>query len=220
MPTLYFSCVKQNGTAAWLITRPVAWLGWMKMAVQLRSITLRTAALIAISVLCLLGATGAAPMTQGEQMYRGLRDLALTRSPRDLSLQLDQTKVTAYGVLMEMGLDRATVTLTSFGSGDASLYFSTGGGILGGIGHETVRNAVQQFVRAGHTVLGKMRKVTEFPLPEAGGAHFYVLTNQGVYASPKLLLRDLENSRSEFSPLFFAGNDVISEIRMTQPNTR
>jgi hypothetical protein len=88
------------------------------------------------------------------------------------------------------------------------------------VGHETVRKAAQQFVNSAQTMLNRLSKVSAFPLAAPGKTRFYVLTNQGVYASPELLLNDLGNSKSEFSPLFFAGNDVISQIRTSQPNPR
>jgi hypothetical protein len=117
---------------------------------------------------------------------------------------------------MEFTLPKATVTLTSYSSGDASLYFSTGGGILGGIGHETVRNAARQFVSSGQALLNKMKEVASFPLPLAGMTHFYVLTNHGVYGSPELISDDLKKSKSEFFVLFAAGQDVITEIRKNE----
>lgn len=155
-------------------------------------------------------------MTEGEQAYKGLRELALKISPDDLRLKLDGDKITAYGVLLEFALRKATVTLTSYSSGDASLYFSTGGGVLGGVGHEAARNAAKQFVSSAQTFLNKMREVANFPLPLTGMTHFYVLTNHGVYGSPELISDDLKNSKSEFFALFAAGQDVITEMRKSQ----
>ena len=96
------------------------------------------------------------------------------------------------------------------------MYFSTGGGILGGIGHETVRNAARQFVSSAQTFLSKMKEVASFPLPPTGMTHFYALTNRGVFGSPELISDDLKNSKSEFFALFAAGQDVITEIRKSK----
>ena len=62
-------------------------------------------------------------MANQEAIYNGLRDLALKSSPLDLNLKLDDDKN-----------PKGTATLISFVSGDASVYFSNGGGLLGGIG--------------------------------------------------------------------------------------
>jgi hypothetical protein len=152
--------------------------------------------------------------------YRALRELALNVSPADLKLQLDHDRVIAYGIIMEIGLSRGIVTLVSFISGEASLYYSTGGGTIGGHGHDTVRKAARRFVECAQTflrpwggswpLLDRMSKVADLRLPGKGQTHFYVLANRGVYGSSELLTDDLADSKSELSPLFSAGNDVIS----------
>src|SRR5690242_19889228 len=126
------------------------------------------------------------PMTNHEPIYNGLRDLALKSSPLDLNLKLDDDKTIAFGIVMDTGYPNGTATLTSFVSGDASLYFSNGGGLLGGIGHETVRGAAQQFVKSAQTFLDKVGKTAEFPLPSNGKVRFFILTNHGVYGSSEL----------------------------------
>jgi hypothetical protein len=163
---------------------------------------------------------GANSVTTDEHTFHGLRDMALTASPAGLNLQLDDSEVTAFGVLMEIGFPAATITLTSFVSGDASLYFSTGGGIIGGIGHESVRKAARRFVDSAQQFLGKMEKAAEFPLPAKGKTRFYAITNHGVYRSIEFSENDLVDKMSEFSPLFYAGQDVISQIRLSQPPAR
>jgi hypothetical protein len=145
--------------------------------------------------------------------YRALRELALNLSPADLKLQLDHDRVIAYGIVMEIGLSQGIVTLVSYIAGDASLYYSTGGGTIGGHGHDTVRKAARRFVECAQTFLDRMSKVADLRLPGKGQTHFYVLANRGVYGSSELLTDDLAHSKSELSPLFSAGNDVISAFR-------
>jgi hypothetical protein len=171
--------------------------------------------LIAIFLAVTFASVGTHAMTEGEQTYKGLRELALKISPEDFGLKLGDG-ITAYGVLMEFTLPKATVTLTSYSSGDASLYISSGGGILGGIGHEAVRNAARQFVSSAQTFLSKMKEIASFPLPPTGMTHFYVLTNHGLYGSAELISDDLRNPKSEFFALFAAGQDVITEIRKSE----
>jgi hypothetical protein len=176
----------------------------------------RASLFVAIIFAVAFESAGTHAMTEGEQAYKGLRELALKISPDDLGLKLDGDGIAAHGVLMEFTLPKATVTLTSYSSGDASLYFSTGGGVIGGVGHETVRSAARQFVSSAQTFLNKMKEVASFPLPPTGVTHFYVLTNHGIYCSPELISDDLRNPASEFFALFAAGQDVITEIRKTK----
>src|ERR1700677_1402473 len=75
-------------------------------------------------------------------VYLSLRSSAIGRTPEELGLEPASDPSVAYGVVMDWGmatpggLKTAVATLTSFSSGDASLYLSTGGGVIGGIGHE------------------------------------------------------------------------------------
>jgi hypothetical protein len=158
-------------------------------------------------------------MAIGEQTYKELRDLALKASPAEFGMSPDESKVIAYGILMETGYPKATVTLTSYVSGDASLYFSMGGGIIGGIGHESVRIAAKKFVDSAQRFLTNMNQASEFPSPAVGKTRFYVITNRGIYGSVEFLENDLGNRKSAFSPLFYDGQNVISEIRLNQRKT-
>src|SRR6202034_1792143 len=140
-------------------------------------------AAVALVLVLVFTSAGTQAMTDGVQTYNGLRELALKTSPNDLKLQLDSGETIAYGVLMEMGLPKGTATLTSYSTGDASLYLSTGGGVIGGIHHDNVRSAAKLFVSSAQAYLSKLNEVATFPLPPAGSTHFFVLTNHGVYGS-------------------------------------
>jgi hypothetical protein len=146
--------------------------------------------------------------------YDELRAKALGVTPNDLNVKLDAAEATPYGILMETGRPTATVTLVSFSTGDASLYFSTGGGVIGGVGHESVRTAAQAFVNATIPFLAKMQSATETPTPSVGTTRFYVLTTRGIVTA-EAVENDLGQGKSELSPLFHAGQDVITQIRLS-----
>ena len=69
---------------------------------------------VLLGILCIAHIAGANSVTRGEQMYEELRDRALKASPADLRLRLDDGKVVAFGILMDIGRPNATATLTSF----------------------------------------------------------------------------------------------------------
>jgi hypothetical protein len=155
---------------------------------------------------------------QPTEVYMGLRKMALESSPASIGITVDPGSKEPYGILMEMGYPNATVTLISFASGDASLYFSSGGGVLGGGGHESVRNAAKRFVSSAQSYAGEMEMVTSYPLPASGKVKFYVLTPQGILTF-EADEQDLGNRRSELFPLFYAGQDVITELRIISEKT-
>jgi hypothetical protein len=115
---------------------------------------------------------------------------------------------------MEMEMSGSVVTLACFVDGDAGVYYKTGGGMKGGIGHETVRNAAKAAIELTEPVLPRMIKTTNFPLPGADRVRFYVLTSQGVFTTETS--RQSLSEQSALSPLFSAGQEVVSQMRMVQ----
>jgi hypothetical protein len=142
--------------------------------------------------------------------------MALNVSLADLGLKVEGEEFAAYGVLMETGYAGAIVTLVAYATGDASLYFSNGGGVIGAGKNEAVRDAAKNFVADGQFFLEQMERATECPAPASGRTHFYLLTDRGIYASRSYLEDDLGSGRADLSELFFAGHAVISEIRERQ----
>lgn len=118
-----------------------------------------------------------------------------------------------YGVLMEFKIDDAIFTLTSFGTGDASLYWSTGGGVIGGIGHDSVRAAAKKFVAESKKYTNQMVKTETFPPPENSNVRFYVLTTKGILTT-EVNEQELGEQKYILSPLFYAGQDVITALRL------
>jgi hypothetical protein len=119
---------------------------------------------------------------------------------------------------MDLGMDGGTATIVSSILGDGSMYTSTGGGVIGGIGHENVRTASIHFVTVSADFVEKMTLTTEFPLPSNGNVKFYLITPNGVYTTDEMNADMLARGDQEFSPLFLAGDDVITQIRITTGN--
>jgi hypothetical protein len=149
--------------------------------------------------------------TSPAEMYEGMRSQVLASGPEAFGLARDGA-LAPYGVVMETGYREATVAVVSFISGDASVYISHGGGFIGGIGHATVRRAAQDFVSASAKYLPAMQKTDVFPGPADGQTRFFVLTTHGVFTA-EAPEQDLGYGRSDLSPLFHAGQDVLTAIR-------
>ncbi len=161
------------------------------------------------------GARAKAPQSQEEatQMYLGLRELALTTRTDDIGLEPgDRTE--PYGVVMDMDMRGGTVTIVAFASGDASIYLSTGGGIIGS-GQESaqVAEAAQQFVMAAAEHVAALPQATDYPLPDRDEVRFFIITESGVY-SGNANGEELVNGHDPLSPLFAAGQEVLTQIRL------
>ena len=150
-----------------------------------------------------------------EDAYMRLRYQALTTIAARLGLPGELKPNDPYGVIMEMGIPKSVVTLAAFADGDARLYYKTGGGMVGGISHQTVRQAAQEFVGLSRKVLGRMTKTTEYPLPEPDRVRFYVLTPRGVFTTETDRQR-LGETASDLSTLFRSGQEVVTQMRQVQ----
>jgi hypothetical protein len=143
-------------------------------------------------------------------VYIGMRESAFDNLPIGQGNGTDMPEI--YGVVMDYGVSNGSATFTSFYTGDASMYTSVGGGFIGGFAHKMVADASREFVKVSGTYLQYMEKVCEHPLPNQGEIVFYVLTKNGVYMA-KDTQKNLNEGRSQFSTMFIAGNNLITEIR-------
>lgn len=157
------------------------------------------------------------PVQPKNNPYNDLRDMALSATAEKIGVQLpmDQTKI--YGIIMDWDLGEGTVTLVSFISGDASLYLSSGGGFIGGGGHENVKEASRSFINKAETYLSKTNKTDVTPLPDKNGVNFYFLTNKGKFVAQEEV-KNVETNSSEWADLFDEANKLITEIRISSEN--
>jgi len=144
--------------------------------------------------------------------YLELRNMALNVTPEQLAIELPKDKTKIYGVVMDWGLEEGTATLVAFMTGDASLYLSSGGGVMGGVGHENVQKAVEIFLAKSETFISKTTKTETTPQQKKNEVKFYFLTNNGKFVGQESM-SNIENSSSEWLPLFEEGNNLITEIR-------
>lgn len=141
-----------------------------------------------------------------------LRMRALSDPPGSFGLPSDGDA--PWAVVMEMGYGDVHVSLVSLSDGNASLYFSTGGGVIGGFAHESVRNAAKGFVAASGAFVARLAPAREFPPPKDGRTCFYIrrgFETLGAEASES----ELAEGKHPLSALFYAGQDVITALRET-----
>lgn len=145
--------------------------------------------------------------------YQDLRNLALGVTMEQIGVQFpsDQTKI--YGVIMDWDLGEGTATLVAFLSGDASLYLSSGGGFIGGRGHDNLKQAAATFIKKAEQYLNKTAKTDDTPLPNKDEVKFYFLTNKGKLVGQEEV-KNFDNNSSQWLDLFEEGNKLITEIRM------
>jgi hypothetical protein len=149
-----------------------------------------------------------------ENGYEELRNMAFKVTPEQLELSLPTDKTIVYGVVMDWEMGGATATTVAYQTGDASLYLSTGGGVIGGGQHQNVNRASKQLISLAQTFLDKTTKTEITALPSTNEVKFYLLTNKGIYLGQEQM-RNFENNSSSWLKLFEEGNNVLSELRKT-----
>lgn len=150
--------------------------------------------------------------TTSSQMSDKLRSMVLELNPSDIGLTKESFPYPVFALIMETGFPEGSFTLSAIADGSTSLYFSNGGGIIGGGEHETVREASAYLLSGAQHFYEKAERVTVFPRPRAGQVIFYFVTFDGV-RSYTALEDDLGNEKDELSALFFAAHDVIAALR-------
>ena len=119
-------------------------------------------------------------------------------------------------MLMETGLKEGkSYTVVALADGTASIYFSTGGGFIGGQGIPAVKAAAQRLVEASSKFQLGMSMVSAYPLPSFGQTVFYLLSDQGVY-SASAPEESLGRQRVPLSSLFYAAQEVVTQFRLSQ----
>jgi len=143
--------------------------------------------------------------------YEGLRTIALETTKEQLELT-DENEL--YGMVMDWDLGEATMSLVTFRTGDASMYLSSGGGVIGGGQHENVRTAVANYLNSAEGFLNSAKQVEHANLPSPNSVNFYFLTTKGRFLSTESI-DNFENESSEIYALFNEANNVITELRLT-----
>jgi hypothetical protein len=148
-------------------------------------------------------------------VYHDMRDMALNMTMEQTGVKLQPGKK-IYGIVMDWDVGDGTATLITFISGDASLYLSSGGAIIGGGGHDNIKLSAKAFINKAEKYLDKTSKTDSTALPGAGMLKFYFLTADGKYVAQEEMSK-LDNNSSQWLDLFEEANKVITEIRSSVP---
>lgn len=170
-------------------------------------------------ILLVLAALAIGRLVSGNETKRNSNVMAEMRArvfavkPEQIGINRDNFPQEVWGVLMETGFkDGGAYSLVVLADGTTSIYFSTGGGVIGAGQHEQVRKASMNLLAVANRYLSSAKTVTSHPLPGAGQVTFYFLSYEGVlsYSAPE---ESLGQGEHKLSKLFIAGHQVISEIR-------
>jgi hypothetical protein len=151
--------------------------------------------------------------------YEGLRKQVLTLDPASVRLAPSPEHPRVFGGLMEMGMRGGTASLVVIADGTTSMYYSTGGGIIGAGLHESVKRPSRVFLVMLERLVDQLGPNNDDRLPAEGTVQFRALTfDRGrlMIAAPN---DDFAQKRNPLWPAFFAGHAVIGALRQL-PNVQ
>jgi hypothetical protein len=114
---------------------------------------------------------------------------------------------------MEMELIGSGVTLACLADGTTSLYFSSGGGMIGAGTRESVRKVAREFLLVAEQFVPQATEAAAFPLPPDGLIRFYLFTYSGLL-SVEAEESEIQQPGHAYFPLLAAGNDVLTQLRL------
>jgi hypothetical protein len=148
------------------------------------------------------------------EVYAGLRQQVLRLTADQLGRDDP-----ILALLMETGYPEGAATLVAVADGTTSLYLSSGGGVIGAGGHAAVAEASRRWRDAAVDLLPALAPVEEPPTPGDGITQFVAVTPGGLRGAAERE-QELGGGRHPLSPLFYAGQDVITQIRLAEGERR
>ncbi len=144
-----------------------------------------------------------------------LRSRVFSYSPEQIGLQESQTG-SVWALIMETGYAEAVVSLVVIADGTISLYFGSGGGVIGAGEHQPVLDAAGVLLHGANIELPKLLAVAAPSLPRVGEVKFYARTYKGLFmaACPE---EELATGAHPLWQLYGAAQDVITAIRENTP---
>ena len=173
--------------------------------------------LVALLLLVVAGSfirrQAAAVRAQDAAIARGHRQRIFERTPDELGLSVPSGEPLA--IVMDVAHPDAIASVVATATGDASLSFSTGAGLLGRNADENVRAAATAFVAEVRNHLPRFSPASELAHPGNGNVRFFVRIASEVRVA-EASERALQDGSDSLAPLYAAGQGVIGQLRLTQ----
>lgn len=151
--------------------------------------------------------------------YLQLRSRILSLTPAAIGLTPSAKTPHVWGVLMETGYTVGIASLVSLADGTTTLYYSTGGGMLGSGEYTPVVEASRALVAQAENHLQQMSSTNEFPLPEVGQVRFTLLTFSGFF-SAEAPEKIIASGTHLLSPLFAQAHEALTQLRILAEKKR
>jgi hypothetical protein len=151
-----------------------------------------------------------------DNAYENLRSMALAIEPGAIGVTPTRELPHVFGVVMDMGMDRGTATLVVFADGTVSMYYSSGGGMIGAGEHEKVRNIAHRLLSIANSDLASFTAGLPDVVPPNGSNQLTLLTFDGPLRATATS-NEFGHDQVPGGLVFRAAHDVISQLRELNP---
>lgn len=187
------------------------------MASHMAAVVIAVLAFLALAAMVFVWLRRRRRAADGREVMLGLRAQILHLDPAEVDIDVSDGR--PWGVVMDSTFDHGSASLVSLADGTASIYFSSGGGVIGGQFHEQVAAAAKSFVGRAAELTGLTAPAPDEQLPAPGYTRFFLLTPGGTRMA-EASENDLAEGTHPLSPLFFAAQDVITQLRVVSESMR
>lgn len=151
--------------------------------------------------------------------YYGLRRQLLNTDPKSVGITPSARLPRVWGAAIEMTYPNGTATVFGLADGTTSMYTSTGGGVIGGGGYESVAQSTSEWLALTETMLDLLPVDSDTGLPPTNCVTLRAFTYEG-HRAVTVAEDDLGHGWHPASPLFHAAHRVISELRLIDKQHR
>lgn len=153
------------------------------------------------------------PKKDPKDAGRALRNTFLTTSAEKVDIRPSEEYPRIWGVAVDWPIgDGQIATIVSLSDGSASVYTTGTFGIIGGIGHETVRAAAKKLVKQADRYFDESAPTQDLSYPTLDHVRFFLTTFHGVRVI-ETDLASLSERRSKYFTFFDSAQDVLTQLR-------
>lgn len=166
-------------------------------------------------LLCfLIGGIAVAQPPATENASAGLRQMFFSGKASSFGLNVKSSDE-IWGVAFEWGVSaNGSITLIALKDGTTSLYYSTGGGIIGAGERPDVRLASNKLFKSVVDDRLALHETKTLPLASTGHVIFYALSDDHPLSSGEIDVADIQKPGNTFYAAGNAAQAVISKIRI------
>jgi hypothetical protein len=139
--------------------------------------------------------------------------MLLSAKPADFGLTPTPELPRVWAAMMEWQVSNALVSLVAVAEGSTSLYFGTGGGILGGGEHESVRRENRKLLMFIEKSL-EMFVSIDSPLEALKGSVAFAVLTYGGFRGARDREERITQQKSPLWPVYYLGQGVITALRL------